>query len=300
MSAKSRRRGTIPSDTTHNSRAAPARIGGARLLIFGLGYIGSAVARSAAASGYLVTGANRSDDVTETIVETTDLLSTAPPQTEGDPVLLRYGTAIAAAPRLRWIGYLSTTGVYGNRDGSWVDEDSEPAPTSDRGRRRLAAETAWRHLADRRAVDLFRLAGIYGPRRSVFDDLRAGTARRVIKPGHAFGRIHRDDVVRAVLAAMRQQHQSGARVLNLTDDEPAEPAAVVAEAARLLRVSPPEPVAFEQAAADMSAMSRSFWAENRKVACRRTQQALALRWRYPSYREGLRAILAEESRHDPP
>ena len=185
-------------------------------------------------------------------------------------------------------------------DGVWVDEASEPAPTSERGRRRLAAEAAWGRLADRRAVDLFRLAGIYGPGRSVFDDLRAGTARRVVRPGHAFGRIHRDDIVRAILAAMRQQRASGTRVLNVTDDEPAESAAVVEEAARLLGVAPPEPVPFELAVASMSPMARSFWAESRKVSSRRTQQALGLRWLYPSYRDGLRAILAEERGQRPP
>jgi nucleoside-diphosphate-sugar epimerase len=143
-------------------------------------------------------------------------------------------------------------------------------------------------------VDVFRLAGIYGPRRSVFDDLRAGTARRVSKPGHAFGRIHRDDIVRAVMAAMRQRRAGGVRVLNLADDEPAESAEVVAEAARLLGVAPPEPVPLERAWSAMSPMARSFWAEHRKVSSRRTQQMLGLRWLYPGYREGLRAILAEE------
>ena len=124
-------------------------------------------------------------------------------------MLSRHGDAIAAAPRLRWIGYLSTTGVYGDRNGGWVDEDTEPAPMSDRSRRRLAAEVGWRRFADRCPVDVFRLAGIYGPGRSVFDDLRAGKARRIIKAGHAFGRIHRDDIVRAVLAAMRQERRVG-------------------------------------------------------------------------------------------
>lgn len=221
-------------------------------------------------------------------------MCTAPPDVLGDPVLSRYRYAIETAPRLAWIGYLSTTGVYGNRNGGWVDEQTEPAPTSDRGRRRLAAEEAWRRLADRRAVDVFRLAGIYGPQRSGFDDLRAGTARRVSKPGHGFGRIHRDDIVRAVIAAMRQHRAAGARVLNLVDDEPAESSDVVTEAARLLGIAAPEPVPFEQALATMSPMARSFWAEHRNVSSQQTQQALGVRWLYPNYRVGLRAILAEE------
>jgi nucleoside-diphosphate-sugar epimerase len=278
------------------------------LLVFGLGYVGRAVAECAAAAGFAVTGTRRSAtaapggavmhvdfvDAGPAVSQATHLLCTAPPDGSGDPALSRHGDAIAAAPDLRWIGYLSTTGVYGDRDGAWVDEDTAPAPASDRGRRRLGAEAAWRRLADRRAVDVFRLAGIYGPGRSTLDDLRAGTARRIVRPGHAFGRIHRDDIVRAVLAAMGQARGAGARILHLADDEPAESADVVAEAARLLGIPPPAAVPFAQAADAMSPMARSFWAENRKVSSRRTQQALGLRWLYPSYREGLRAILAEE------
>ena len=141
-------------------------------------------------------------------------------------------------------------------------------------------------------VDLFRVAGIYGPGRSVLDDVRAGTARRVDRPDHHFGRIHRDDIAAAVLAAMRQDRPPGPRVLNLTDDEPAPNAAVVAEAARLLGAPPPPLVPFEAALAAMSPMGRSFWAEDRKVASRKTKQRLGLEWRYPTYREGLAAILA--------
>jgi nucleoside-diphosphate-sugar epimerase len=280
-----------------------------RLLVFGLGYTGGAIARFATAAGVATIGTVRGAvarlddcivridvaDAANAIAQATHVLSTVPPNAAGDPVLARYAPALAAAPRLRWIGYLSTTGVYGDRAGGWVDETTEPAPTSDRGRRRLAVEAGWRALADRRAVDLFRLAGIYGPGRSAFDDLRAGTARRVLRPGHAFGRIHRDDIVAAVRAAMRQDRPPGARVLNLADDEPAESAAVVAEAARLLGVAPPELIPFERAWPVMSPMARSFWAENRKVACALTRQMLGLRWRYPTYREGLRAILAEET-----
>ncbi|HME25844.1 MAG TPA: SDR family NAD(P)-dependent oxidoreductase [Acetobacteraceae bacterium] len=279
-----------------------------RVLVFGLGYTGLAVARAAVAVDIGVSGTVRAavgpaDDgiartdfvhAHEAVASATHLLSTVPPDASGDPVLRHYQHAIEIAPRLRWIGYLSTTGVYGDRNGAWVDEQTLPAPTSDRGRRRLAAEENWRRFADRCAVDVFRLAGIYGPQRSAFDDLRAGTARRVGKPGHSFGRIHRDDIVRAVMAAMRQDRSSGLRILNLADDEPAETSDVVVEAARLLGVGVPEPLSFEQALATMSPMARSFWAENRKVSSRRTQQALGLRWLHPSYREGLRAILAEE------
>jgi nucleoside-diphosphate-sugar epimerase len=273
-----------------------------RLLIFGLGYTGTAVMHAAADAGFAVTGTVRGagagipfDDAAASIAQSTHLLSTVPPDASGDPVLLRYADAIGEGPHLRWVGYLSTTGVYGDRKGDWVDEGTEPAPMSDRSRRRLVAEQAWGRLADRRAIDIFRLAGIYGPGRSVFDDLRAGTARLVGKPGHTFGRIHRDDIVSAVIAAMQQTRASGIRVLNLVDDEPTESADVIAEAARLLGVTVPEATPFELAWTTMSPMARSFWAEHRKVSSLRTQRMLGLRWRYPSYREGLRAILAEES-----
>lgn len=284
-----------------------------RLLVFGLGYTGTAVARAAVSAGYSVCGTFRAafepaDDCLaridfarahDAIAGATHLLCTAAPDASGDPVLSFYRPAIETASRLRWIGYLSTTGVYGDCNGAWVDEDSVPAPGSDRSLRRLAAEEDWRRLSDRCAVDLFRLAGIYGPGRSAFDDLRAGTARCISKPGHTFGRIHRDDIVRAVIASMRQDRTNGARILNLVDDEPAESADVVAEAARLLGVASPEPIPFERVLASMSPMARSFWAESRKVSGRKTQQMLGLRWLYPSYREGLRAILAEESGERP-
>ncbi|MBK1657873.1 SDR family NAD(P)-dependent oxidoreductase [Paracraurococcus ruber] len=277
-----------------------------RLVVAGLGYSGTAVA-AAAAAGWAVTGTARDparaavppgvgvvafDAAAAAIGAATHLLVTAPPGEAGDPVLLAHAAAVRAAPALRWIGYLSTTGVYGDRGGAWVEETTPPAPGQPRSLRRLEAEQAWAALADRRAVDLFRAGGIYGPGRSSFDDLRAGTARRTIRPGHLFGRIHRDDIALAVLAAMRQAVPPGLRVLHLVDDEPAESAAVVEEAARLLGVPPPPAVPYEAQVAGMSPMARSFWAENRKVANAITKRALGIAWRYPSYREGLRAILA--------
>jgi nucleoside-diphosphate-sugar epimerase len=280
-----------------------------RLLIFGLGYAGSAVARAACAAGFAVTGTSRNPAALHApeavaaiafaralpaIADATHVLSTVPPGELHDPVLARYGDAIRRAPALRWIGYLSTTGVYGDRAGAWVDEDTAPAPGSDRARRRLAAEQAWRMAAGARPLDLFRVAGIYGPGRSALDDLRAGRARRVLKPGHAFGRIHRDDIARAVLAAIATPPE-GARVLHLSDDEPAESAAVIETAARLLGIAPPGAVPFAEAAPAMSEMARSFWLENRKIASRKTRAALGLDWLYPSFREGLRAILREQS-----
>ena len=278
------------------------------LLIFGLGYTGTAIAIAARMAGFTVTATSRSaaddcisfDRAEPAIAAATHVLVTPPPDAAaGDPVLARYATAIAAAPALRWVGYLSSTVVYGDRAGGWVDEDTPPAPSQPRGHRRLDAETAWTRAAGSRALDIFRLAGIYGPGRSAFDDLRAGRARLMIKPGHQFGRIHRDDIVRAVVAAMAQDQSAGTRVLNLSDDEPAESATVMTEAARLLGVPLPPAIAFAGAEPGMSAMARSFWAENRKVSSRKTQSLLGLTWRYPSFREGLRAILVEESGHRP-
>jgi nucleoside-diphosphate-sugar epimerase len=273
-----------------------------RLLIFGLGYCGSAVAAAGAAAGFSVVGTTRGGDAGSVrfdaaeaaIGAATHVLITAGPDEAGDPVLGRYGGAIAGAPALKWVGYLSSTVVYGDRGGGWVDEDTPVAPSQERGRRRVAAEVAWSGFADRCAVDIFRLAGIYGPGRSAFDELLAGRARRMDKPGHRFGRIHREDIASAVVAAMRQDRLAGRRVLNLADDEPAESAVVVGEAAMLLGVAAPPLVAFADALPAMSPMARSFWAENRQVANAKTKAALGIAWRYPTYREGLRAILAEQ------
>jgi nucleoside-diphosphate-sugar epimerase len=278
------------------------------LLIFGFGYSGRAIAQAARAAGFAVTVTSRTPaaqrpepgvaiiDFTEAedaISAATHIVATAAPDERGDPVLARYSAQLLVAENLRWIGYLSTTGVYGNRDGGWVDEDTPPAPNAERAKRRLAAETDWAGYGSV-AVDIFRLAGIYGPRRSMFDDLRAGEARRVEKPDHLFGRIHRDDIALGVVAAMRQEPPPGVRTFNFSDDEPAASADVVVEAAKLLGVEPPAPVAYADAVAVMSPMAKSFWADNRKVANAKTKAVLGIEWKYPTYREGLRAILAEE------
>ncbi len=276
------------------------------LVIFGSGYTGSALAELAS-SRMQVTVVTRQrgvasaryrlapfDDPAESLTTATHLVATAAPEAEGDPVLHRHARLLAAAPALRWAGYLSTTGVYGDRGGAWVDETTEPAPSNRRATRRVDAENAWAALRPGLAVDLFRLAGIYGPGRSALDEVRAGRARRVDKPGHAFGRIHRDDIVGALLAAILQQRPGGRRVLNGADDEPASSADVIAEAARLLGRDSPPLVPFEDAESSMSPMARSFWADDRKVRSELTQRALGRRWLYPNYREGLCAILGAE------
>lgn len=224
----------------------------------------------------------------------THVLVSIPPDAAGDPVLDLCREALARQ-RPAWIGYLSTTGVYGDSAGAWVDEDSPCRPVQDRSRRRLAAEQAW--LAFGResglAVQIFRLAGIYGPGRSAFDALRAGRARRVDRPGHLFSRIHVDDIA-AVLAASMARPCPG-RIYNVCDSEPAEPAAVIAHAAGLLGMEPPPLQPFEEALAQMSAMAQSFWADNRRVRNRRIQEELGVRLAFPTYREGLRAILRAEA-----
>jgi nucleoside-diphosphate-sugar epimerase len=280
------------------------------LLIFGFGYSGRAIGKAAVQAGIEVWATSRdvgaiapAPGVTVIPFEMAEiairnashLVATAAPDATGDPVLARYAAQISAAPELQWIGYLSTTGVYGNRDGGWVDEDTPPMPQSPRAQRRVRAEADWQAYAGQCAVDIFRLAGIYGPGRSMFDELRAGNARRVVKPGHSFSRIHRDDIAIGVVAAIRQTLAPGVRIFNFADDVPAASADVVVEAARLIGVPPPAAVDFADAAPQMSAMGLSFWAENRKVANAKTKAALAMEWKYPSYREGLRGILAEQA-----
>ncbi len=296
------------TEPEYRNTAPPANHQGC-LLVFGLGYTGAAIASGAAGSGWRVFATSRSpagkttppgvtliafDEADPAIQAATHILETAAPDDAGDPALARYRDALATAPSLRWAGMLSTTGVYGDRGGAWVDETTPPAPTGPRGTRRLEAERQWSAAFARCAVDLFRVAGIYGPGRSPFAEIRAGRGRRVAKPGHRFGRIHRDDIAAAVLAAMHQDRRPGVRVLNLTDDLPVESAEATAEAARLLGLPPPPLVPFEEALREMSPMGRSFWAENRQVASRITQSALGIAWRYPTYREGLRAILDQE------
>ena len=274
-----------------------------RLLVFGLGYTGGEVARLAAEGGAEVTATSRAPGrvaavrgvrvvafaaAGEAVDAATHILQTAPPGEDGDPALRLF----RGRGRPVWAGVLSTTGVYGDRGGGWVDEDTPPTPTGPRGTRRLEAERDWVAAFPGARVDIFRLAGIYGPGRSALDEVAGGHARRVDAPGHMFGRTHLDDIAAAVLAGMGQERPPGPRVLNITDDEPAANMDVVAEAARLLGMPPPPLVPLAEALAAMSPMGRSFWAEDRKVASGKTQERLGIRWRYPTYREGLAAILA--------
>jgi nucleoside-diphosphate-sugar epimerase len=267
-----------------------------RLLVFGAGYTGRAIHAAALAAGHDAVLVSRAPgpgmaafgSVDASLAEA--LVATAPPDGGADPVLAAHGATLARG-RLRHAIYLSTTGVYGDRGGAWVDEATEPRPMQPRSALRLAVERQWAALAPEAGVDLCRAAGIYGPARSAIDELRAGRGRRIDKPGHVFSRIHRDDIARAVLAALARP-PAGVRVLHLADDEPAEPRAVTEEAARLLGSAPPPLLPFAQATAAMSPMALSFWAECRRVSSAATRAALGIGWSFPTYREGLRAILA--------
>jgi nucleoside-diphosphate-sugar epimerase len=225
----------------------------------------------------------------------TDILSSVPPDGAGDTVLDLSGDTIARHKNLRWIGYLSTTGVYGDTGGAVVDETAPLNPNSERSRRRVDAERRWLRLRDDRSlpVHVFRLAGIYGPGRSTLDQVRAGQARRIDKPGHVFGRIHVDDIATVLRASMARPDPG--RIYNLCDDLPAPPADVVSFACDLLGERPPPIVSLEEAAPTMSAMALSFWQDNRRVANERIKRELGVRLRYPDYRAGLRAILEVET-----
>ncbi len=276
-----------------------------RLVIAGLGYTGRTLAALAWRRGLNVVAISRADGAApwpvvrfetaaEVLAEATHLVATAPPDPDGgDPLLAAHGSVLANSTALRWVCYLSSTGVYGDRAGAWVDETTAPAPQTVRAKRRLAAERQWEALAPGVAVDLFRLAGIYGPGRSAFDELRAGRSRPIAAPGHCFGRIHVEDIAGAVLAAAARPPEA-CRVLHGADDVPAPSADVIGEAARLLGMAPPPARPLAEAWPDMSEMARSFWSENRRVRAALTQARLDRRWTYPSYREGLAAILAAE------
>jgi nucleoside-diphosphate-sugar epimerase len=221
------------------------------------------------------------------LAEATHLLSSVPPDETGDPVLDMHRAEIdAVAQGLAWIGYLSTTGVYGDRNGGSVDEMSALTPSGERGRRRVAAEQAW--LALKQPAHLFRLAGIYGPGSSALSTMREGRAKRIAKPGQIFSRIHVADIAQVLEASMARPHPGAA--YNVCDDDPAPPSDVIAFAAALLNMTPPPEVPFEQA--ELSPMARSFYDDNKRVSNSRIKRELGVALHYPSYRVGLPAILA--------
>ncbi len=229
-------------------------------------------------------------DATHRLAGTTHLLASVPPDGLGDPVLRHHAEHIAGISSLRWVGYLSTTGVYGDRGGDWVDEDSALNPTGLRGKLRVEAERAWLELGESKGlpVHIFRLAGIYGPGRNALNALREGRARRIRKPGQVFSRIHVEDLAETLLCSMAAPKP--ARIYNVCDDKPAPPEDVVTFAASLLGVPAPPFVAFEDA--NLSEMARSFYADNKRVRNDRIKQELGVVLRYTDYETGLNAILA--------
>ena len=264
-----------------------------KLFIFGMGYTSQVIAARLRAAGWEVTGTGREGTlrfedrraVLAALGEASHVLSSVPPAREGgDPVLETYGAALLAAPA-RWIGYLSSTGVYGDTGGAWVDESAEVGT----GRRsaRTAADLAWQALDAR--VHVFRLPGIYGPGRSALDRVRDGAARRIALENQVFSRVHVEDIASGVIAGMA----GPVGVYNLGDDEPSSQNVVIEEAARLLDVAPPPLQSLEEAA--LSPMALAFYAENRRVANSKAKRVLGWRPAYPTYREGLRALNATTS-----
>lgn len=279
------------------------------LLAVGLGYSAERVAKRLASEGWRITGSSRSingaerirrcgydavafdgtarsADLEQAIASATHLLVSAAPDAHGDPLLRWHADDIARSSSLTWIGYLSTVGVYGDHGGAWVDETTPPAPISERGQRRVEAERAWLALdSARRAVQVFRLAGIYGPGQNQVEAIRRGEARRIIKPGQVFNRIHVDDIAGAVIAGLRTPSARG--VFNIADDLPAPPEDVIVYAASLLDIAPPPAVPFAEA--EMTPMARSFYSEVKRVANVRAKRELGWTLSYPTYREGLAA-----------
>ncbi|MFD1880419.1 SDR family oxidoreductase [Paracoccus pacificus] len=282
-----------------------------QLLTFGLGYSAAALARlltrrgdwrvtgttrdAARAAAILQTGATPliwpGDDagVSAALDSADAILISVAPDRQGDAVLQAWGDRIAAV-RPRWLGYLSSTNVYGDRGGDWVDEDTVPAPTTQRGQWRLAAEHGWQALADRHGLDLniFRLAGIYGPGRGPFEKLRQGRAQLIVKPGQVFSRIHVDDIAQVLAASI---DHGGSGIWNVCDDDPAPPQDVLTEAAKLAGLPIPPAQAFDTA--DLSPMARSFYAESKRVRNDRIKRELGVSLLYPDYRAGLRALIGE-------
>lgn len=281
------------------------------LFVFGLGYSATATAAILQTGGWRVSGTVRSaakaaelakkglssilfDDraaIENALQTATHLLVSTPPGDKGDPALSAFGPAVLDVPKLRWIGYLSTIGVYGEHHGEWVDEETPTAAPRGRKSARIEAEHAWAALAKKREApfDIFRLAGIDGPGRSALDRIRAGDARRIVKPGQVFNRIHVEDIAQTVIIAIRRERRgAGSRIYNVADDEPAPPQDVLLYAAELLGAPPPPEIPFEDA--DLSPMARSFYEDNKRVHNTKIKRELGVLLRHPTYRDGLEAL----------
>ncbi len=287
---------------------------GKKLFCFGYGYTARALSRRLQQHGWAVAGTTRSADRAENITaseaeaviwqsetispdqlgEARAILVSTPPGESGCPTLSAAGEALAErADQIKWVGYLSTNGVYGDHGGAWVDEQSELRPVSTRALRRVAAERAWRGFAEEHSLPLiiFRLPGIYGPGRSVLDTVRSGKARRIFKAGQVFSRMHVDDIASALQASMARTGKHD--LYNLADDEPAPPQDVIEYACQLLGTPAPPLVRLEDA--EMSEMAKGFYADNKRVSNQRMKNALAVTLKYATYRDGLKAILSAEN-----
>lgn len=284
-----------------------------RFFCFGLGFSALHLARRLKARGWRVAGTARSaekveklraegieawrfdgqgglENAVEALSGTTHLLSSVPPDGRtADPVLEYHFDDIRALPGLEWVGYLSTTGVYGDRNGGWVDENAAQEPTGDRGQRRVTAEARWLDLwwDDALPVHVFRLAGIYGPGRNAIETVRKGKARRINKAGQVFSRIHVDDIANVLEASIARPNPGAA--YNVCDDEPAPPQDVIAYACDLLGVDKPPLLPFEEA--DLTPMARSFYRDNKRVCNRRIKEELGVTLQWPDYKTGLKALL---------
>lgn len=226
-------------------------------------------------------------DLGPALARASHILASAAPDVAGDPFLQVAGDALRAA-RPAWVGYLSTTAVYGDHQGAWVDEMTPVTPQSPRAHQRVLAEGQW--LSSGLPVHIFRLAGIYGPGRGPFRKVREGTARRVIKPGQVFSRIHVADIAETLLASIARPDPG--RIYNVCDDDPAPPEDVLSHAAALLGLPDPPTVAYDQA--EMTPMARSFYGESKRVRNERIRRELGVELLFPTYREGLSALLAGE------
>lgn len=278
------------------------------LISFGHGYSAAGLAQRLLPLGWTIFGTTRSaeraaairetgvhpvvlsdpNDLDQQIASATHLLISAGPDADGDPTLARFRDAITSARHLEWVGYLSTTGVYGDHQGGWVDESTPLTPSTRRGQWRVDAEAEWQALS--LPLHIFRLAGIYGPTRGPFAKVRNGTARRIIKNNQVFSRIHVDDIAQ-VLHASIQRPNPGA-IYNVCDNEAAPPEDVIAHAAKLLGLPIPPAEPFETA--EMTPMARSFYAESKRVRNDRIKQELGVELLYPDYRAGLQALLQQE------
>lgn len=282
-----------------------------RLLSIGHGFSARALAKRLVPEGWHIVGTTRSADKMDGIAATgvepvlwpgsdlrpliqefPNILISAGPGPDGDPVLAALHASFEqAADGMRWIGYLSTTGVYGDHAGGWVDEQTPVSPSTKRGQARVEAESAWQSISNL-PLHIFRLAGIYGPGRGPFEKVRKGTARRIIKDGQVFSRIHVDDIAHGLELSLASP-MPGA-IFNMCDDDPAPPQDVIGHAAELLGLPTPPAVAFETA--DLTPMARSFYAESKRVRNDHIKRALGWEPSYADYRSGLAAMLAQSGK----